>query len=313
MPDQAYYEVRESPGRGLGLYATVDITAGTRVLADTPLMIIPHRHYLKPDVEAAFKNLSEEAQSTYMSLASAHGQDPSIWPSRIHESVSPKEKQRISEQHAARIGSQKSVLSIMMTNAMPWGPSLEGSAVFTTACRCNHSCVPNAYFSWNQTIQCETIHAVKSIQAGEEITVAYCDPLYDEAIRRRELQHYGFNCDCAACHHPVDKNGGTDPTCFAAASKERKYRLREIDQFLGRGLYWYSEGMAVLDEAQQVRLLIEEMNLLNAEGLVTPKLGNSCVLRGPDGFTEELILTIGNLALSNLQSCVQKGAMMNSL
>lgn len=152
-PETRLYEIRDCAGKGKGLFAAKDIDAGTRIIAEPPLMAITKRYYMKADAEAAFDQLSAEAQAQYASLASAHGQDPTLWPSRIHPSVEPTERQRIEEQHGARTGAEPTILSTMMANAMPWSyvsPGYvrqEGTAVFETAARCNHSCVPNAHFA----------------------------------------------------------------------------------------------------------------------------------------------------------------------
>ena len=41
-------------------------------------------------------------------------------------------------------------------------------------------------------------------------------------FRKLELRTYGFECDCVAC------GDATDPQSFAAKSRERRWRLREI-------------------------------------------------------------------------------------
>ena len=261
------------------MFATRPISAGTCILAESPMLVIPHGHYLKSDVEAAYSRLSVEQQGTYMTLASAHGQSSSLYPSQIHPAIPQREKQRIQEQHEARIAPSKSVLSIFMTNAMQWGSQGEGAAVFMTASRINHSCVPNAHFAWNQNLDggrgMETVYAVKDIAQGEEVTLTYCDPLYDTAMRRWELQHYGFRCDCKACVEP-DESGAMDPSGFAAASAERRYRLRELDELLGGSRFGFTPGThAAIEEEKRLRHLLETAGLMVDEGLVTPSLGQT--------------------------------------
>ena len=51
-----------------------------------------------------------------------------------------------------------------MTNAIEMG---KGAAVYEITSRFNHSCVPNAFFTWNGRIQKETVHAIKDIAEGE--------------------------------------------------------------------------------------------------------------------------------------------------
>jgi hypothetical protein len=86
------------------------------------------------------------------------------YPSEIYPSIPEFEKKRIQEQHDARTGSNPTLLSIFMTNAMECG---QGAAVFEIASRFNHSCVPNAHFAWNQELEVETVFAVKDISVNE--------------------------------------------------------------------------------------------------------------------------------------------------
>ena len=63
-------------------------------------------------------------------------------------------------------------LGIVRTNALPMGPDLDTGGVFLTACRINHACDNNAQNFWNENIDRLTIHAVRDIRQGEEITIS---------------------------------------------------------------------------------------------------------------------------------------------
>jgi hypothetical protein len=175
-----FYEIRAIPGKGNGCFALKLIKRGTRMLEDDPLLIVPIAHYLQHDIQTAFDKLSATEKELYFTLHSGHGQDPKIWPSRIHESVSAHDRQRIQEQHAARTGKDPSLISIFQTNCMEMD---KGAAIFPKAARFNHSCNPNACFSWNSAIGKETIHAMNDVQPGEEITLSYCDMIHDKVLR----------------------------------------------------------------------------------------------------------------------------------
>lgn len=81
------YEIRTTPSKGYGCFALKDLKRGTRILADSPLLIVPIAHYLQSDVDKAFENLSSSEKDLYFSLASGHSQDPKNWPSKIHPTV----------------------------------------------------------------------------------------------------------------------------------------------------------------------------------------------------------------------------------
>ncbi len=76
-------------------------------------------------------------------------------------------------------------------------------AVFPTVARINHSCVPNAQGNFNAILEggSFTIHALRDIEGGDELTISY---LHDELALRQERQIklkdlYGFRCECEIC------------------------------------------------------------------------------------------------------------------
>jgi hypothetical protein len=185
-------------------------------------MSISNGNYLKEDIEEAFAKLSETDQKLYWGLASAHGQDPKMWPSRVHESVKGHEATRIKQQHEARISKEPSLLSIFQNNCMEIGA---GAGIFLHAARFNHSCHPNANFNWNANIERETIHIIHDVKKGDEITLSYCDMTHEKTLRAWELKHYGFTCDCEVC-----TGDETDPGGFASQNIDRRYCIKELDQ-----------------------------------------------------------------------------------
>lgn len=177
------------------------------------------------------------------------------YPDSIHPEVPIHEKQRIREQHSARTAKEPSTLSIFMTNAMGCE---NGGAVFETASRFNHSCIPNAYFSWSKANGVEQIYAIRDIEAGEEITLSYCDPLYEYSQRCWEFQHYDFTCLCPACSD-LD-----DPNSFGAKSRQRRWRLAELED----------GANCPGDFRDKLSDKIEMARLLNEEGLSGTCAGN---------------------------------------
>ncbi len=112
------------------------------------------------------------------------------------------------------------IMAIYETNTFGAG---EGSVICPEASRINHSCLPNVHHYWNNTIERETVHAVEDIAAGEEILTTYIQICRDSAERKKQLNLYGFTCDCPACD---------DSTAFGRASEKRRKRLFQLDQGL---------------------------------------------------------------------------------
>eukprot|EP00977_Amphora_coffeiformis_P006253 scaffold1341_cov178-Amphora_coffeaeformis.AAC.30 len=90
-------------------------------------------------------------------------------------------------------------------------PPLDGTAMYFTACKMNHSCEPNVIVlykgrGWGRrhplTAYCI---AYRDIVEGEELTISYIendDPLEK---RQNDLSNYGFVCTCTKCE--AQKNG----------------------------------------------------------------------------------------------------------
>lgn len=253
------YEIRYTPGRGYGCFATRNLPHGTRILADKLLLFVPVANYYESDINESFSKLTEEEKTLYFSLHSAHGQDPENWPPKIHPGVGKREKSRILEQHIARVSKEPSLISIFQTNCMELG---SGAAIFPNAARFNHSCNPNACFVWNNAIQKETIHAMRDIEKDEEITLTYCDMMQDRKNRTWELKHYGFFCDCPACDGDL-----SDPTSFAAKSELNRHRLKEIaEEEIKR--------VKDSDDLGQVDKLLQMISLLREEGDYSSRLAS---------------------------------------
>lgn len=247
--ENEYYEVRAIPGKGFGCFALKDIEPGTRILADLPLLVVPMAEYYQKDIQGAFDKLSPTHQALYFTLHSSHGQDPLLWPTKIHETVSAQERLRIREQHNARVGKEPSLISIFQTNCMEME---KGAAVFPYTSRFNHSCNPNACFTWNAAIGKETIHVTNRVKEGEQITLSYCDMTHDKALRRWELKHYGFTCDCPAC------GNDNDPSTFSSKSAARRYRIDELQKetrALRRYLKAAAESDQILNQLLELAML----------------------------------------------------------
>ncbi|KAF2122694.1 hypothetical protein BDV96DRAFT_608623 [Lophiotrema nucula] len=262
--DGAPYDIRAITGKGFGCFAINDIKRGTRILEESPLLSTPIGFYFHEDIKAEFDKLSPTDQALYFSLHSAHGQNPASWPGHVHPMVAEKGKKRILEQHNARIGKKPSIVSIFQTNCME---KESGAAVYVHASRFNHACNPNAGFQWNPAIKKETIHAVRDIRAGEEITLSYCDATQNKAARLYQLKHYGFVCDCPAC---ADDD---DPDSFAAKSAARRYRLSELQRELEPVRGWALHKAGTKDGFAQY--LLEYIGLLIEEGDYSGRLSSA--------------------------------------
>lgn len=165
------YAIRPVPGKGQGVFAEKEIKAGTRILVDELLFSITQStktESIGENIRVALEALPPEQQQQFETLCCP---DLPAWTPLVSRYVA---------------------------NCFEVGVRV--SAIFLKASRVNHSCRPNAFFSWNENLHRLTVHAIEDIPAGEEITVSYVFPFYSLENRKKSFRdNYGFDCDCPTC------------------------------------------------------------------------------------------------------------------
>jgi hypothetical protein len=75
-----------------------------------------------------------------------------------------------------------------------------GTGLYRVINVANHSCRPSAVVGCGNTHHQLSLVAARSIAAGDEITISYCDETQNRATRRAFLKkHYRFDCRCERC------------------------------------------------------------------------------------------------------------------
>ncbi|RFU29079.1 hypothetical protein B7463_g7275, partial [Scytalidium lignicola] len=223
------YDVREVPGKGKGLVATRKITKGTRILSEEPIVRVPEKTLGNQSLLASIRRqvdaLSPDQRSAFLSLHNIYMDDAAL-----------------------------KYLGIIRTNALPFGDDVMEAGIFLDACRINHACDNNAQKSWNENIKRHTVHALRDIEEGEEITIYYLGVLNSREARQEALQRkFAFTCSCRLCSLPPDQ------------SQENDRRLNEIlklDGLIGRnGL------MGIVSSPLQIlRYVDQQVCLYNEQG-----------------------------------------------
>ncbi|KAG5959821.1 hypothetical protein E4U58_004831 [Claviceps cyperi] len=183
---QAMHALKAIPGKGKGLVATERIPKGTRILCEQALFTISsvtsieeRKRLICQQVEA----LSNGQRDVFLSMRNV----------------------RPCNNTAERY------LDIFQTNSLPAEDVPETSAIFLEACRINHDCDHNAVHQWNDNIKRHTVHAVRDIPKGKEITTSYIPYLRNREWRQRTLQQsFDFACSCRICSLPADESEERD-------------------------------------------------------------------------------------------------------
>ncbi|RYP23565.1 hypothetical protein DL765_001079 [Monosporascus sp. GIB2] len=214
------FELVALPGKGQGLVAKSSIPKGTRILSETPLFTVPNMsaEMLEVAVRPKLKSLTKEEQRQFLAL---HNNFPGKYP----------------------------FAGIVKTNALPCGSGAVVGGVYPTICRINHSCLSNCHNNWNGDLELETIHAIKDICAGEEITIDYSDGGPSDTRRAKLRQSFGFDCDCVVCSLPPAE---------LKASDDRRRRIQALDEAVGNPSRMMSNPAASLADCFALLRVLEE-------------------------------------------------------
>jgi hypothetical protein len=174
-------------GKEKGLIAIGKISKGTRILSEEPIIVISGNslniEQLQLSIHQQVAKLSKHQQQAFLSMHN------------IHPYSDPAER----------------YVGIVRTNSLPADANKDEGAIFLEACRINHACDNNAQKSWNERFRRHTVHALKDIYEGEEITITYLSPLKNRMARQKALQEkLGFTCLCHLCSLPAEQNQESD-------------------------------------------------------------------------------------------------------
>ena len=218
------YAIKPIPGKGQSVIATSKILKGTRILSESPLFKVP-RHATDTRIVSdliikELKGLTREEQRAFFSLHNAHG------------------------------SSQSPFLGIARTNVLPLGSGASEGGLFLEASRLNHSCRHNAQNTWNATLDQLTIHTLRDIEEGEEITISYLDGSDNYAARQLSLKNsFGFCCECELCLLPPDQRRESD---------HRLNEMTRLDHLIGDGIRIVSAPLICLHDAHTLLCMLEE-------------------------------------------------------
>ncbi|KAL8321749.1 hypothetical protein RB593_004036 [Gaeumannomyces tritici] len=218
MDSSKLYALQEVPGKGLGLVATTKIAKSTRILSEAPLFRVPQSTISKRQVCDSLSKkvaaLSDDKRQAFFSLRNS-----------------------VKDEATRELG-------ITRTNALPIGSDAATGGIFLEASRINHACLQNAQNTWNEGLQQLTIHAIRDINQGEEITIMYIEDRANRAARQRILQrNFRFTCSCQLCLFPPS---------LRASSDARLDEIQRVDKSIGDGIQITASPLQALHNARKL-------------------------------------------------------------
>ena len=223
------YALQEVLGKGKGLVATRKIPRGTCILSEEPIIRVP-----------------EGALCSQPLLESIRRQADALTPDQ--------ERAFLSMHNIYADDAVSRYFGIIQTNALPFGDDVREVGIFLDACRINHACDNNAQKGWNENIKRHTVHALRDIEKGEEITIYYLAILNNREARQEALRRkFAFTCSCRLCSLPPDQSQESD---------RRLDEIFKLDGLIGRdGL------MGILSAPLRIlRYVDQQIRLYNEQG-----------------------------------------------
>lgn len=248
------FRVSHAGAKGFGVFATRPIARGTRIMADRILLSIDNEDASVLDAAARLSaedrhsllglsmNDAKRKSLTYLATA-AWGSFPSL----------------------GDITQSRHLLNIFYNNNFSLSGTSGKRAVFLNVARLNHSCIPNAQGNLNTALPGRqfTIHALRAIGEGEEITISYLhDELAIRSARQQKLQEgYGFECACEICS--IKDSGERHDQ-----SHQRRLKIQEM-------LVAFSENQTVpADTSRELSLTKAVIEAYEQEGLAGRELAS---------------------------------------
>lgn len=190
---------------GRGLFAVKDMPAGTRILSETPLILVPGNPGERTLAEniAAFCNAAVRIDFDSFHTLFILSHDKSVeYDLQTSEAVQNWFIQTIpGEMYELEwcVPTYSKLFSFYRAHAVAF-PGLGGS-VFYRHDMINHSCLPNAHAFYDHVKGRNQVQLLRDVKAGDQIFVSYLlSNEYPRANRRAEiLKRHKFVCDCTLC------------------------------------------------------------------------------------------------------------------
>ena len=275
-------EVRPAgPGRRIGMFAARDLAMGERVLAERPLATWTVRKGESREGKLAsfakvVAGFSASQRSAFLSLSQAS--------------------------HLESGSAGRTMMATWLTNALPINyeeneaGTHEDGAVFATISRINHACDCNCHHEWNAAIGMETIHALRPIACGEELTITYLMPSGRQREERQRLlsEQFGFVCGCRLCSLPPAEVARSDacqralgdlkPEAMEGGSTSLEERVKRAEV---RMRLLEAEGLPIVwARPLLISAMVASVQDKSAKGRersARPRRAGDCVREGVDG------------------------------
>ncbi|CAO2649712.1 Nn.00g010040.m01.CDS01 [Neocucurbitaria sp. VM-36] len=251
-------EIKDSPGRGRGLYATRTINPGEIVMCEKAFCVV-WGYESEALTAMTYDVRDDKIRVSPVGLSKSIVQKLLSNPSQIGSVMDlfgdyQGDGKNVSENEDGAIVDVFRVHDIMSRNAFGPGNQYgdEGARNASTglwlhAAYINHSCISNAKKEYTGDLM--ILRATRPIKVGEEIFHSYDESQDYDARQAALMTTWGFECNCALC--AAEKADGQ------ATRDKRMELVGEADAFIEK-TPWAGAKRLVIRKAQRLAQSIEE-------------------------------------------------------
>ncbi|KAL1713307.1 hypothetical protein EV715DRAFT_277359 [Schizophyllum commune] len=260
QPASPAHRISPAEKKGLGMFATRALSAGDLILAERPLMVraLGPPPYTGPQM-GLFRNppslVSRVVEMEFQIDVMVQRMVPKNRNAFLALTNSP-DFSGCGNLVGRMYTNGRDVLQGFTFSGMPGG-SATYTGLFDKLSRVNHSCTPNAVFTWDSPSFSGSLRAIRDIQPDEEITITYCNPSLSTAERGSALAPYNIKCDCPACKDGSASDARRDDI-FAKFDKVQELESNEAkrEMLLSVIELIEKEGAEVLPEYYEANRLL---------------------------------------------------------
>lgn len=254
-------------GMGKGLFATVDIAEGTRILVESPIMSLPQSPTPFREFCHAVRSMDPDMNGLKDLHCNVRLLNENL-PGNILTQIRSEDPHKPIDVRDDAVMNLVRLYATYYTNAAMVTEDGEnaGSVLFRIFSYVNHSCNPNVFSIFSAKNNQQTIYAGYDIKAGQQILISYFGGDEDFMTCEQRLEqtrsYWGFACSCGIC---------ADGKQLDPESERMRLLKKELDQSIKK---WppadHSDRQALaLEVAQQAKDLLRSMM---AAGVGTWKL-----------------------------------------
>ncbi|KAK4119744.1 hypothetical protein N657DRAFT_649890 [Parathielavia appendiculata] len=219
----SYTEVRESPGKGRGLFTVKNVAVGEVILCEKAFCVAWRVQTavtcdVRDDrIRVAAVGLERAVVERLMGNPSEIGMVMDLFGDWDGGAASGLQKTV-----DGPVVDVFRIHDIVARNAFGLGQDTGNAGLWVRAAYINHSCIPNAEREFIGDLM--VVRAVRDIAAGEEIVLSYDESGDYDARQRSLLTTWGFECGCALC--------AAEKGDEVSVREKRKRLTKEADDFI---------------------------------------------------------------------------------